>query len=192
VLELLDTLYEVLTVPTVAFRGVIEKKPLGRTMVTALISSVIFAYVVLPNPPHLFEAILGLKRGSLHMAPLVFVWLSLFPLALVIQAGLFHAVARLLHGRGGYPGLLCGLCFATFPLVFFAPLALIRALIDSTLGQVLYGIGSLILILWILWLHIAAVRQNYGFRLGRAIATCLIPAFLAVVLLLAAILSVAF
>ena len=178
VLGLLDILYQVLASPSTAFRVVSQKRPLGWAILTAIFSSVVFAYVILPNPHQLAEVIFGLDRGSLNIAPLVLVWLSLFPLALLIQAGLLHAVAVLSRGRGSYRGMFCALCFASFPVVFFAPLALFRAILDSGAGQLLYNIGSLILLLWILLLDIAAVRQNYHFRLGRAVATCLIPLFL--------------
>ncbi len=177
-LGILDTLYLVLTSPSAAFRAVTEKRPLGWAILTALFSSVVFSFVLLPNPHELAEAIFGLEKGRLGTAPFVLIWLSLFPLALLILSGLFQVVAMVLRGRGSFRGVYCGLCFASFPLVFFAPLALLRALIDSRTGQLVYYVGAVPLCLWILALGVIAIRQNYGFTFGRAAVTCFVPVFL--------------
>ena len=130
-LAILDILYQVLASPSTAFQVVSTKRPLRWGIATAFFSSVVFAFVLLPCPPRLIEAIFGLDRGTLNAAPLVLVWLSLFPLALLVQAALLHLVASMMRGKGSYLGMFCGLCFASFPLIFFAPLALLRALVDS-------------------------------------------------------------
>ena len=175
---ILDMLYQVLASPGAAFGVVSEKRPLGWALITAVLSSVVFTFVFLPNPSQLVEAIFGLERGALNIAPLVLVWLSLFPLVLLLLAGLYHLVAWLLRGRGSYLGMFCGLCFASFPLVFLAPLALIRALMDSDFGQLVYFGGALVVIVWALVLGVTAVRRNYRFLLGRAVATFVIPILL--------------
>ena len=190
---LLDILYQVLASPSKAFWVVRERRPLGWAILTAIFISVVFALILLPNPPQLAEVILGLERGRLNLAPLMLIWVIIFLVALLIQAGFFHVVATLFRGRGSYLGMLCGLCFACFPLVFFAPLALLRALLDSLSGHFLYYIVSPIFFLWILLLDITAIRQNYHFSLGRAVATYFIPAFVVVVVpLLVLIIAMAF
>jgi len=193
VLAILDILYQVLASPSTAFQVVSTKRPLRWGIAAAFFSSVVFAFVLLPCPPRLIEAIFGLDRGTLNAAPLVLVWLSLFPLALLVQAALLHLVASMMRGKGSYLGMFCGLCFASFPLIFFAPLALLRALVDSALGHILYFVGASVLFAWVLWLYVIAVRQNYQFRLGRALTACLVPFFLIIVApLLAVIISMAF
>ncbi len=162
-------------------------------MLTAVFVSIVFAFTILPNLPELVEIIFGLERGSLSLIPLVFVWVVIFLAFLLIQAGVFHLVAVLLRGRGSYLGILCGLCFACFPLVFFAPLALVRTLLNSVSGNILYSISSLALFLWILVLEITAIHQNYKFLLGRAIATYFIPFIVLVIVpLLIIVISMAF
>jgi len=192
-LVVLDILYLVLASPSYAFQVVSEKRPLGWGVATAFFSSVVFAFVLLPYPPRLVEAIFDLDRGTLDYTPLVLVWLSVFPLILMIQAGLLHLIAFAIRGKGSYLTMFCGLCFASFPLVFFAPLALLRAIIDSPSGQVIYYIGSSALFVWIIWLYVIAVRQNYRFRLGKALTACLVPFFLLILApLLAVVISMAF
>ncbi|HJX69556.1 MAG TPA: Yip1 family protein [Dehalococcoidia bacterium] len=177
---ILDILYQVLASPSKAFGGVSERKPLAWAMLTAIFISVVFALTILPNPPELVEVIFDLEKGSLDLIPVVFIWVIIFLVALFIKGGIFHLIATLLRGRGSYLGIVCGLCFAHFPFVFFAPLTLLRALLGFS-GNILYPIGSLIFFLWILVLEIIAIRQNYHFSIGMAIATYFIPAILLII-----------
>jgi len=89
--------------------------------------------------------------------------------------------------------MFCGVCFACFPLVFSAPLALLRALLDSSIGQLLYFVLSLIFFLWILVLYVIAIGQNYDFPLKKAVVTCFTPALVVIIIpLLVLVISMAF
>jgi hypothetical protein len=179
--------------PFKAFWVVRERRPLGWAILTAIFVSVVSGLILLPNPPELVEVILGPEKGTLNLVSVIPIWVIIFLVALLIQAGFFHMVALLLRGRGSYLGMFCGVCFANFPLVFSAPLALMRALLDSRSGQLLYLILSLIFFLWILVLYIIAIRQNYNLPPGRAVATCFTPAFVVIIIpLLVLFISMAF
>jgi hypothetical protein len=180
--ELIDLLYQVLASPTVAFRLVSQKKPLGWAIGVAFLSSFVVAFVLLPYPPRLAEVIFGLERGSLNAAPWWFLWLSVFLVILVVEAGFVHVVALLFRCKGSYLGMLCALCFASFPLVLFAPLALLRALLASSTGYLLYYVGSAILYPWILILDTIAIRHNYQASVTKAAAICFIAVFLMFIL----------
>jgi hypothetical protein len=190
---LLDLLYQVLASPSKAFEVVSERRPLGWAILIAIFSSVVSALILLPNPPELAEVILNLKKGTLNLVSVTPIWVIIFLVALLIQAGFFHGVALLLRGRGSYLGMFCGVCFACFLLVFSAPLALMRALLDSLIGHILYYVFSLFFFLWILVLYVIAIRQNYHLSLGKAVATCFVPAFVVIVVpLLVLFISMAF
>ena len=190
---LLDLLYQVMASPSEAFRLVRERRPLGWALLTAIFSSVVSALILLPNLPDLVDVIFSLDEVSLNLALAVFIWVIIFLIALLIQAGFFHLVALLLRGRGSYWGMFCGVCFACFPLVFSAPLALLRALLDSSIGQLLYFVLSLIFFLWILVLYVIAIRQNYDFPLKKAVVTCFTPALVVIIIpLLVLVISMAF
>jgi hypothetical protein len=179
--------------PSAAFRLVRERRPLGWALLTAIFSAVVSALILLPNLPDLVDVIFSLEEGNLNIALAVFIWVILFLIALLIQAGFFHLVALLLRGRGSYRGMFCGVCFACFPLVFSAPLALLRALLDSGSGQLLYFVLSLIFFLWILVLFVIAIRQNYDFPIKKAVVTCFTPALVVIIIpLLVLVISMAF
>lgn len=189
---ILDILYQVLMSPSKAFGEVSNRKPIGWAVLTAIFIAVVLSLTFLPNPSELIEVILSLEKGSLNPALIIFVWVIIFLVALFIEGGIFHFIAVLLRGQGSYLGIVCGLCFACFPFVFFAPLTLLRALL-GTGGIILYPIGSLILFLWILALCIIAIRQNYHFSLERAVTTYFIPGILLVIIpLLVVIILMAF
>jgi len=180
--ELIDLLYQVLASPTVAFRLVSQKKPLWWAIGAALLPSAVVALVLLPHPPRLAEVVFGLEKGSLNAAPWWFLWLSVFLVTLVIEAGFVHVVALLFRGKGSYLGMLCGLCFASFPLVLFAPLALLRALLASPTSYLLYYVGSAILYPWILILDTIAIRHNYQTSVKKAAAICFVAIFVLFIL----------
>ncbi|MCX5999598.1 MAG: YIP1 family protein [Chloroflexi bacterium] len=185
----LDLLYQVLLHPSSAFRSASGKRTLVSALVTAVFTSVVFAFVLMPNPPQLVEAIFGLERGTLGAVPLWLIWLSLFPAGLATYAGLLHLTARVLRGKGTYVGMFCKLCLATFPLVLAASLALIRALMDSATGYVIYYAGFSVLAVWLAGLCAIAVRENYSLGVVRAVVTSV--AGVCVVLLCALAASVA-
>lgn len=174
---ILDILYKVLTSPSKALEEVSKRKPLGWAMVIAVFISVVISFTFLPNLPQVIEVIFDMEKGSFNLALAVFLWVIISLTALFMEGGIFHLIAILLRGRGSYLGMVCGLCFACFPFVFFAPLTLLRALFGAN-GIILYHIGSLFLFLWILALGIIAIHQNYRFSLGRAITTYFIPGIL--------------
>lgn len=177
----LDILFQVLASPLKAFQEVSKRKPLGWAMMIAVFIAIVLSLTYLPNPPELVEIIFDMEKGSFNFAVAVFLWVIIFLTALFIEGGIFHLIAILLRGRGNYFGMVCGLCFACFPFVFFAPLTLLRALLGAN-GIILYPIGSLLLFLWILVLGIIAIHQNYHFSLGRAITTYFIPGILLVII----------
>jgi hypothetical protein len=134
----------------------------------------------LPNPSELVEVIFDMDKGSFNLPLAVFLWVIIFLVALFIEGGIFHLIAILLRGHGSYLGMVCVLCFACFPFVFFAPMTFLRALLGAS-GTILYPIGSLALSLWILALAITAIHQNYHFSLGRAIAAYFIPGIILII-----------
>jgi hypothetical protein len=177
---ILDTLYQLLATPSKVLEEISKEKPLGLAMITAVFIAIMLSFTIVPNPSELVEVIFHMEKGSFNLAPAIFFCVIIFLAALFIEGGIFHFIAVLIGGRGNYLGIICGLCFACFPLVFFAPLMLLRALLGAN-GIILYHIGSLLLILWVLVLGIIAIRQNYRFSLKKAIATYFVPGIVLII-----------
>ena len=173
-MEILDILYEVLASPSHGFRRVTQSRPLAGAIGVAVLASLVIALSLLPNPPQLIEVIFSLERGRVSIVPAIFSVISGFLVGLLLAGGIFHGMAKLLQGQGSYLGIFCGLCFAFFPAVIFAPLKLLEALFGFP-GQILFLVGALALFVWIVVLEILAIRHNYNFSSRRAIATLFIP-----------------
>src|SRR4030042_707900 len=177
-MELLDILYGVAVSPSSTFRAISQRRPWLWATTTAVFVAVIFALVLLPYPSQLAGVILQMGRDALPLAPVLPVWVLMFFIILSAQATMFHLLARLLGGQGTYAGMLCAVGFVWLPLFRVAPLALLRAVLDSYSGHMLYIVGSRLLCLWVVSLYFVAVRQNYRLSPARAALTFFIPLFL--------------
>jgi len=177
-LELLDILYGVAVSPSNTFRDIGQRRPWLWAAVTAVFIALIFAFVLLPYPSQLAGVILQMGRDALPLAPVLPVWVLIFFVILSAQAAMFHLLARLLGGTGTCAGMLCSVCFVWLPAFVVAPVALLRAILDSYTGHMLYIAGSSLLCLWVVWLYFTAVRQNYRLSPARAALACFVPLFL--------------
>jgi len=181
-LAILDALWAVLFSPSAALATITARRPLGWALLVAAAVALMAGFVLVPNPPELAEVILNLDKGTLPAAPVFAFWVAFFLLAVAVQALVVHLLARLLGGKGSYAGLFAGMCFAYFPGLLAAPLAWLRATLDSLAGSVLYSALFTVLCLWIASLAIVATKYNYSLSTARAAIACLGTAFLLVVL----------
>lgn len=177
---LLDILYELLASPSKSLGEVITRKPLGWAILTNAFVAVVISLSFLPNPPEFIEIIFDWKKGSFNLYLAIFIWVILFLMAIFIEGGIFHLIAKLFRGSGDYLGLVCGLCFACIPFVFLAPITFIRALLGAS-GGTFYIATYPIVFFWVFILAVKAIRQNYDLSLGKAIATYFAPGILLIV-----------
>jgi hypothetical protein len=173
--SIIEALYQVLVSPLKGMTYAAEKRPFKWAIVIVVIVSAVFILSLLPEPPGLIEAIFGLGKGTLHTIPVILGWIAIFLVFLLAISGIFHLVTKLFHGRGKYAGMFSSLSFASIPWVFFAPLGMLRLLLDSPAGNFIFYGGTLLLWLWILALAIIAIRQSYHFSAWKALATFFIP-----------------
>ena len=178
--NILDILFQTCTSPVDTLSELTNRKPLGLAVLTAVFTSIVFSLTALPNPPELVETIFHLDKRSFNFMLALGIFVILYVVLIFIGGVLFHITAKLLHGTGDYSGIVCGLSFACFPLAFLAPLAFLRALLESS-GNTLYFMVSTILFIWTLLLIIIAISVNYRISFWRAIAAFFIPVGLFVI-----------
>ena len=194
-LEALDTLSGVLLSPSATMARVTERRPAVLAVITAVSVAIISGLVLVPNPPELAEDILDLKKGTLSLWSVLPLWVILFMAVLALQAAFLHLTASALKARGspgetsqggscatshggcgtsraGFRGIFCGLCFAYLPGLFSAPLIMLRALLASERVNAAYQVVFPLFCLWVFFLGVTAVRQNYGLPPARAAAVC--------------------
>ena len=110
----------------------------------------------------------------------------------IAAAGLIHAIARALGGRGDFTGLVKLVGYAALAGVVVLPLALLDALVklqgnarvDLPVGQ-LVGLLGVAIFLWQNALLVMATRRHYAISTERAVAAVIGPIGVVVVLVLA-------
>jgi hypothetical protein len=187
-MSLLDTLYQILFSPSEGLRKVTGDSSILWSAITSVFISMVFALIIIASPNDFTRVIFQFEKEILSFVPAVILWMVIFLLVILLSSGVYHLVARLCRGRGSYVGMACGLSFAVFPLIFFAPLTLLRALLGF-IGACIYNFLAIAVFFWILVLIIIAIRHNYKFKVGKvgkANVVYLIPAATVVVAILVA------
>lgn len=188
-MNVLDLLSGVFFSPVRTLRSVAESKPLGWAA-GILVFLTLLSLVADPfEPPMdiLQEYGLTVAAGRLGVATTVF---SILLPALVIVVT--HVVARAFR-PGELASFASAYAFANVPSLLELPLQLLA----RTSAAPLTGLLGLALSVWLLVLHVLAVRESYGFRTGGAVLVSLlaflgvglITAVLAIVWLLPAIMA---
>lgn len=175
---LLETVVSVLTRPVPTLRRLTARPRVGWAVVVtvaiALLTWVAAAAQFRTGPPGAggLPPELAQLRGAFVVAAVVGgPFISLIGLA--VWAAILHGVSLLLRGEGSYPGLFTGLAFANVPstLTVIGQLLALAGVAGALLGRLV----NLALAAWVLVLGVIAVRENYGFSTGKAIAAWLIP-----------------
>jgi hypothetical protein len=112
----------------------------------------------------------------------------------IAAAGLIHAIARALGGRGDFTGLVKLVGYAALVGVVVLPLALLDALlklqgsarVELPVGQ-LVGLLGVAIFLWQNALLVMATRRHYAISTERAVAAVIGPIGVVLVLVLALI-----
>jgi hypothetical protein len=172
ILEYLDTLGGVLLSPSKAFEGIRDNRPIVQALTTATFVAIVSGLVLVPNPPELAEVMFDLPKGTLSLWVTLPVWVGLFLAILSVQAAFVHLMAMTLKTKGSFLGILCGICFAYFPGLLAAPLAMLRAVFRSEGANTFYQVAFPFLCLWVFLLGIAAVQRNYGMTTFKAVLVC--------------------
>ena len=110
----------------------------------------------------------------------------------IAAAGLIHAIARALGGRGDFRGLVKLVGYAALVGVVLLPLALLDALlklqgnarVELPVGQ-LVGLLGVAIFLWQNALLVMATRRHYAISTERAVAAVIGPIGVVVVVVLA-------
>ena len=176
--QLLELLYDVLFHPGAAMNAIAGRRLMGQGLL------VLFISVVLPSGAIWvsLKGAVGTAAGAvilLHVVGSVALWL--------IATALMHLIAECYGGRGMATGLLAALGFAQIPRIFFVPLWVASALLPEPVRLPLMGLSAIGILMWILALHISALKGTYGFPTAKAVLVFVTPLLAAVLLVLAVI-----
>lgn len=192
----LETAVGVITDPVPTLRRVTATAPLGWAIwLTVALSAIAWA----AGSAQFGQGFDGVPRSfSLPSTPVLAVLgLILGPIfgliGLAIGTGILKLTSLMFGGKGSYKGLFCGLAFATVPNVFSAPIQVLQ-LLGGVGGQILGGLISVGVSIWVIVLAVIAVRENNAFSTGKAVGAVLLPIaaiFLFLFVLIAVIIAAA-
>lgn len=154
----LDHMMGVVTAPVRTLRAVYEERPVGWAIALLVLTS-LRAYV---SP--LLEDVgsYGLAMGVTQAR--IASWL-VYTVAILLLIGVTHVVARAFASEGDLIGYFSAAAFAAFPGLLDFPLMLLAQGRWVSLANLL----SLALGVWIVVLHVLAVRESYRVRTGAAV-----------------------
>jgi len=173
---LVEVVTGIITKPVATMREISSGNGLRLAIPAFLLALLAFNIATVLTDADLVQLFGG--RGS---AVLVLTAISLF--SVPIQSGLCYLLARLYGCSGCYIKLLSLFALANVPLVFAAPLAMVR-LVPGAAGSVLHGLGIFALTAWVTVLGVFAVRETFQVPTGRAVIVYLLPLFLVLALVI--------
>jgi hypothetical protein len=195
-LDPVDALLGVITSPVQTMRAIAEARRWLWAIAVTVVSGLLGGLASLTGPDPAATADTAFMPPELQaaLAATRSIWfvvinaLILAPIGLFIGAAVLYAVGHLFGGRGAYTGLVSTVGFASVPAILLAP---ITAWLNLAGGpfMVLSGLVGVAFAVWIIVLHVIAIRESLGLSTGRAALTLVVP--LAVLMLLSIVFGVA-
>lgn len=173
--QIINWLYGVLTRPVHTLREIAREKPanvaflvyLGVTMLSVLAS------LLNEQSARMLEDLIRETGVSIPSSVIIAASLLIAIVSIFITTGLLHLIARLFKGSGGYWNLFSAYAFANFPLIIGVPITYISGFV-GTAGNVLAGLISFGISIWVLVLQVIVVRESHNLSTGAAIGVYLL------------------
>ena len=172
----MELIYSLIVSPSGGMRRIGNAKPFSWAIlifVLALASKTTGDLLILGLDPQWAKILLALGLTG-RIVTGFFVWLA--------ASALLHLFAEVWRGKGEVSTLFTVLGFASLPLIFSSPLALVAKFCGR--GEVpLYFLSTLFIFIWMIVLQILGLKRTYAFSLPRAILTYCSPFFLGLIML---------
>lgn len=163
----LETIYDVLFKPTAAMQNIAEKKLTGQALLMFVISILVPVLAVYPSIKDMPGVpALGILF-IIHSIGSFFSW--------VLGAAVLSFIAELLGGKGTAVGLFAAQGFSHLPRVASLPLWVIAALMPNGIRGLMLGLVGVLVVIWTLALHVAALRGAHGLSSAKAVVVLVAP-----------------
>jgi hypothetical protein len=178
----IDALLGVITSPVPTMRAIAAARPWQWALAVTVGAGLLGGLAALTGPdpgqtgdpafmpPELQAAVAAMRSPAF----VVINGLILAPLGLLIGTAVLYGIGHLFGGRGAYSGLLSTVAFASVPAILLAP---ITAWLNMAGGpfMVLSGLLGVGFSVWIIVLHVIAIRESLGLSTGRSVLTLVVP-----------------
>lgn len=163
----LETVYDVLFNPKEAMKMIAEKKLTGQALVMFFIGMLVPVWAIYAG-----------MRDTTGVPAIVFLFILQSAGSLlfwVVSAAVLTFVAELFGGRGTAVGLFAALGFSHLPRVAVMPLWVIASLLPAGIQGAAFGAIGVIIVIWTLLLHVAALRGAHGLSGIKAVLVLAAP-----------------
>lgn len=181
-----DNLYGVLFKPGETFREITRRRLVGQGLIVLILSG------LLPVLAHMGQAVSDMSwwmmpgggpgvppelRDMLsRLGPVFGVAASMFaivfrPVKQFLYTALLHFISGFAGGPGPAGGLFAGICYASLPGVFAAPVHILTRLSGINFTTP----ASIILLVWVAVLQVVAIRENNDFTTSKAVLVFMLP-----------------
>lgn len=173
--QLINWLYGVLTKPVQTLNEIAREKPANAAFLLYLGISMLSVLGSLYNPQAMqaFEDLMRETGISIPFSVIIAASLLIAIISIFVITGVLQLLARLFKGSGGYWNLFSAYAFANFPLIIGVPIAFVSGFL-GTVGDILAGLISLGLSIWVLVLQVIAVRESHSLSTGASIGVYLL------------------
>lgn len=173
--QLINWLYGVLTKPVQTLNEIAREKPANVAFLLYLGITMLSVISSLYNPQAMqaFEDLMRETGISIPFSVIIAASLLITIISIFVITGVLHLLARLFKGSGGYWNLFSAYAFANFPLIIGVPVTFIGGFL-GTMGDILAGLVSLGLSIWVLVLQVIAVRESHSLSTGASIGVYLL------------------
>jgi hypothetical protein len=173
--QLINWLHGVLTRPVKTLNEIAREKPANAAFLLYLGVSMLSVISSLYNPQSMqaFEDLMREANINIPFSVIIAASLLIAIISIFVITGVLQLLARLFKGSGGYWNLFSAYAFANFPLIIGVPITFISGFL-GTVGDILAGVISLALSIWVLVLQVIAVRESHSLSTGASIGVYLL------------------
>lgn len=173
--QLINWLHGILTSPVKTLNEIAREKPANAAFLLYLGVSMLSVISSLYNPQSMqaFEDLMREANINIPFSVIIAASLLIAIISIFVITGVLQLLARLFKGSGGYWNLFSAYAFANFPLIIGVPITFISGFL-GTFGDILAGVISLTLSIWVLVLQVIAVRESHSLSTGASIGVYLL------------------
>jgi hypothetical protein len=173
--QLINWLHGILTSPVKTLNEIAREKPANAAFLLYLGVSMLSVISSLYNPQSMqaFEDLMREANINIPFSVIIAASLLIAIISIFVITGVLQLLARLFKGSGGYWNLFSAYAFANFPLIIGVPITFISGFL-GTIGDILAGVISLALSIWVLVLQVIAVRESHSLSTGASIGVYLL------------------
>ena len=165
--DFLETIYDVIFKPKEVMPIIAESQKIKQALLLFFFSALM--------PPWAEYMVLKDVLGVSFFTITFFIQIGLYLICWFLFAAVLGAIAELYGGRGSIISLFTTLGFASLPRIVITPFWVCASFMQGASKGIFTATIGIIVMIWISFLYIEALKASYGLNTFRAIMTLVTP-----------------